>query len=189
MNIDFIHEEPQSGNGLPPGWFNKSDINTYKKLILKIPDRGTMAEIGVWQGRSLCSIANIIIQKSLRVYAIDNFKGSKSAADIVHDCDGNLRQVFKNNISSHGLSDNIKIIEGDSQAIPIKIRRLFDLVFIDADHSPKSVCADIRTWQSKIKNGGIIAGHDYKWVKDVVHKELNDNTINKDGNIWWVTKK
>jgi hypothetical protein len=37
----------------------------------------------------------------------------------------------------------------------------FDFVFIDGDHSYKSVCADIDAWKSKIMPGGFIAGHDY----------------------------
>lgn len=36
-----------------------------------------------------------------------------------------------------------------------------DLVFIDADHTYKSVSADIRAWLPKVRPGGILAGHDY----------------------------
>lgn len=42
----------------------------------------------------------------------------------------------------------------------------FDLVFIDADHSYEAVKNDIAAWKSKVKPGGIIAGHDYyeRWL-------------------------
>lgn len=37
-----------------------------------------------------------------------------------------------------------------------------DLVYIDADHRYESVKRDIFDWLPKVRNGGIIAGHDYK---------------------------
>jgi len=48
-----------------------------------------------------------------------------------------------------------------------------DLVFVDGDHSPDSVRADIHAWLPWVKNGGIIVFHDYNdgvWqgVKGVV---------------------
>lgn len=36
-----------------------------------------------------------------------------------------------------------------------------DFVFIDADHSHKSVKEDITAWAEKVKKGGIVSGHDY----------------------------
>ncbi len=37
-----------------------------------------------------------------------------------------------------------------------------DFIFIDADHSYKSVAADIEAWLPKIKKGGWMMGHDYE---------------------------
>lgn len=39
--------------------------------------------------------------------------------------------------------------------------KYFDFVYIDADHSYQSVKNDILAWSSKVKDGGILAGHDY----------------------------
>jgi len=36
-----------------------------------------------------------------------------------------------------------------------------DFVYIDADHSYKSVKEDINAWAPKVREGGIVAGHDY----------------------------
>lgn len=38
-----------------------------------------------------------------------------------------------------------------------------DLVFIDGDHSAKAVEQDIAAWWPKVKQGGYISGHDYKF--------------------------
>lgn len=37
-----------------------------------------------------------------------------------------------------------------------------DFIFIDADHSYEGCKADIAAWSGKVKDGGLISGHDYK---------------------------
>ena len=36
-----------------------------------------------------------------------------------------------------------------------------DFVFIDADHSYQSVYEDLQAWVPKVRDGGIVSGHDY----------------------------
>ncbi len=76
-----------------------------------------------------------------------------------------------------------------------------DLVFINADHNYESAKADIVAWQSRVKNGGIICGHDY-WkhphplphldgVKRAVDEAfadvslVNDSSVHPDCYVWW----
>lgn len=40
-----------------------------------------------------------------------------------------------------------------------------DFVFIDADHSYKECLRDIKTWEPKVRPGGLISGHDYDHPK------------------------
>lgn len=40
-----------------------------------------------------------------------------------------------------------------------------DFVYIDAAHDVRSVINDLAIWKSKVRPGGIIAGHDYRKVK------------------------
>jgi hypothetical protein len=37
----------------------------------------------------------------------------------------------------------------------------FDFVYIDANHTYESVTADLNAWYPKVREGGMIAGHDY----------------------------
>jgi hypothetical protein len=83
----------------------------------------------------------------------------------------------------------------------------FDLVFIDADHTKKSVTEDIGVWLPKIKEGGVICGHDYSggWqpVVDAVDQfflkragsegeslkkfyQINDKHYRMDSGVWVV---
>jgi predicted O-methyltransferase YrrM len=51
----------------------------------------------------------------------------------------------------------------------------FDLIYIDAAHDYNSVKEDILTWLPKIKPGGYIAGHDYRYDPNIqVYEAVND---------------
>ena len=43
-----------------------------------------------------------------------------------------------------------------------------DFVFIDGDHSYRAVEEDLAAWEPLVKKGGIVAGHDFGSIDDVV---------------------
>lgn len=49
-----------------------------------------------------------------------------------------------------------------------------DFVYIDANHSYKSVREDIRIWHEKVRIGGIIGGHDYAPHEPEVIKAVDE---------------
>lgn len=56
----------------------------------------------------------------------------------------------------------LKVIRANSQqAATIFPDGYFDLVYIDADHQYEGVKADLVSWVPKVRDGGVIAGHDY----------------------------
>jgi len=46
-------------------------------------------------------------------------------------------------------------------AVKVFADNYFDFIYIDADHSYKSVKDDLNAWWPKCKKGGLMAGHDY----------------------------
>jgi len=75
----------------------------------------------------------------------------------------------------------------------------FDLVFIDAAHDYKSVLNDIIAWKPKVREGGILCGHDFfksgdrpysqvhsavKAVFDWVNL-VSDESPGSDRCVWW----
>jgi len=78
----------------------------------------------------------------------------------------------------------------------VKAARLFDhksvdIVYIDGSHQFDDVVEDINTWKRKIRNGGIICGHDYGagWqeVKNAVESCFSINKIQIHlGTVWSV---
>jgi len=76
-----------------------------------------------------------------------------------------------------------------------------DWAYLDGNHSRDSVEADLVSWWSKIKSGGIMAGHDYydnhsdyqncgvkSAVDEFVSLHTLDLTITPQCTSWWITK-
>ena len=170
---------------LPDGWFNDQDILTYRMLAEQVPDGGTICELGVWMGRSLCSIADIIDRKNLKVVAIDTFEGSPCDIEMQEFAKVNdLQRTFIYNLLALGVElETHKMTT--TEAVQFFEDKSFDLVFIDADHSYESVNEDIKNWLPKCK--GTIAGHDYNTWEGVT-RAVNEHFKKAEffGAVWYV---
>jgi len=77
-----------------------------------------------------------------------------------------------------------------------EVRDDLDFTYIDGDHSYKAVLEDLSTWSAKIRNGGILGGHDYECpdfpgVKRAVDEFLLRFgwQIHTEGEmVWWVER-
>ena len=65
-----------------------------------------------------------------------------------------------------------------------------DFVFIDADHSERSVTEDIFDWKPKVRQGGWLGGHDYSrkfpGVMKAVDRIFGTRVQEYPGTIWGV---
>ena len=175
---------------LPEGWFNIGDIKKYRSLVEQLPYNGTIIELGTWKGRSLCSVADILYRKKIKVYAVDTFEGTANEGDAHKEAkDIDLKQAFLDNVNSFGL--DVKLFHMTTTEASKLIDIKFDLIFIDADHSYEAVSEDLENWIPKCK--GIIAGHDYELesVRKAVLKKFpkvdyiqSSNEENR-GAMWW----
>ena len=59
-----------------------------------------------------------------------------------------------------------------------------DFIFIDGNHQYEFVKKDIIAWLPKLKEGGVLAGHDHDWqrVKDAVKEILGE--VKTISNYW-----
>ena len=180
--MKHIYQEEQFGEN----WFGYEEL--YKSFVDRLNDGSTIVEVGSWKGKSASYLAVEILNstKNIKLYCVDTWKGSdehRSDQIIIEDV---LYELFLNNIKT--LLNVIRPIRQNS----IKASKLFednslDVVFIDADHSYDAVKSDIEAWYPKVKNKGIIAGHDYGgWpgVTRAVNERFLTNIKVKDPACW-----
>jgi predicted O-methyltransferase YrrM len=95
------------------------------------------------------------------MFAVDNWKFEhktyKKFVEIEH-----IKDIYQINLKKNGVREYITDITMDSHLAAGQFEdKSLDFVFIDADHRYEYTKRDILAWLPKIKNGGIIAGHDY----------------------------
>ena len=157
---------------LPDGWFDANDIAAYRKLYESLPDHSITAEVGVWKGRSLCSIADIIIRKNIRVFAVDTFEGTESEGDAHKEAkESSIYEQFVSNITRFCINKNVTIVRQNSLDTADAFQdEQFALVFIDANHTAEAVRDDITAW---LPMADILCGHDWSW--DSVKEGINQS--------------
>ena len=144
-------------------------FQTRNDLISTLTKNCIFAEIGVSQGTFSKLIYSFLKPKELHL--IDVFEGTVCSGD-KDGCNltwANLNHEF--NVLKIFFKDQnfVKLHKGKSKDILIKFPDdYFDFIYVDGDHSYEGAIAE------KIKNGGIILGHDYSTEMPEVIKAVND---------------
>ena len=135
---------------------------SFKLLLEKFPDRDLVGvEVGSASGENAIAMLN----------------GSK-----------NLTQLYLVDNNPHGFihkalkpfeSRAVLVVKPSVEASKDFPDKFFDYIYIDADHEFESVCQDIEVWMPKLKEHGIISGHDwwYKPVRDAVNYSIAKKII------------
>lgn len=169
-------------------WFDYQEL--YSFFIETCPDNGHILEIGSWKGKSSAYMAVEIInsKKKIRFDCIDTWLGTHADeyhALAVKKIDNKLFELFLSNIKP--VANIINPIRKKSIDASLDYEDgSIDIIFIDADHSYESVIQDINCWLPKVKQNGILAGHDYitnyhHGVKAAVHQIFGNNITIKNG--------
>jgi predicted O-methyltransferase YrrM len=122
-------------------------------------------EVGTWKGRSAAFMAVEIALsgRAIDFDCVDTWEGSLNEQE--HQLDqsvkeGRLYEEFLSNMEPViGYFHPIRM--RSTEAAKLYPDHSLDFVFIDAQHDYESVCQDIDAWLPKIRQGGVIAGHDY----------------------------
>lgn len=168
------------------GWFTWPCL--YRDMVAKFPSGSSFVEVGVFKGRSLSYLIVEMINanKEFSIIGIDLFVMLEISEDIVNS---NLTSV----------KEKFNLITGNSVEVADSFKdESLDFVFIDGDHAYESIKEDILAWMPKIKNGGILAGHDYplesippfsdiKRAVDEILGEKNDKKYINE--LCWLTVK
>lgn len=132
------------------------------------------AEIGVQRGNNAISILKELNIKKLYLIDIwEDYKGQTHKFENLKNYIMVLSRFRKNK--------RVEIIRAFSNEGSKKIENCsLDFVYIDANHEYQYVYNDIDCWYKKIRNGGVLAGHDvFSWdsVLDAVKDWCSKNKI------------
>jgi hypothetical protein len=155
-------------DGIPP---------VYQNIVTQAEDGMHFVEVGAWKGRSSAFMAVEIAnsEKKIQFDCVDTWKGDPNEGSHMED------EHVKNDTLYEHFLENMKPVEGYYQAIrmpSVEAAKLYednslDFVFIDGAHDYDNVTADIAAWLPKVKEGGIIGGHD--WGHPPVARAVNDS--------------
>lgn len=133
--------------------FPRPSVLEMKKFELNRPLK--VAEIGVLNGEHAESILKTLnIDKLYLVDVWESYNGYQQ--DFI-----NLEEeyeVAKKRLEKYG--DKVIFIKGKSAEVLDKIPNDLDFVYIDANHTYKYCSEDMENYYKKLKQGGVLAGHD-----------------------------
>lgn len=170
-------------------WFGYAPL--YAEMVRRFPG-GTFVELGSWKGRSTAFLGVEIINAGtgIRAYAVDvwsdDISGGAKKTMTEQGLTGNtLYDMFIENIAP--VADVFTVMRMTTiQAATHFVNGTVDFVFVDADHSYEGCRTDIEAWLPKIKNGGVLAGHDFAWA-GTVQRAVFDTLGGQDWRDPWNT--
>jgi len=141
-------------------WYQMLGIlDSLKELARGLPDNPVVVNIGTGVGTS--SLAFLESRPDLQLFSVD-INGE--------DGSGSLEMEAKSLNEARVDMNRVTQVRGDSKKIGKEwVRGLVDMVFVDGDHSYEGCKRDALVWLPHVKDGGVMAFHDYANVhKDVI---------------------
>ena len=135
---------------------------------------GDKKVVGVEVGTSAGINAEKVLKywKEIEVlHCVDCWLTYKEYTDFIEDDDQTILRNYCMRIATDNPKMNI-ITDLSVEAAKKFEDKSVDFVYIDANHAYKYVKQDIDAWLPKVKNGGIIGGHDWDWTDVTDNRRL-----------------
>lgn len=152
--------------------FGSMNYNVLANLLksLDVIQYGCGAEIGVLYGDTSHHLLNEFPR--LNLYSVDPYL-AYDEPDRTQPSMDKFEAEARTKLAPFG-ARSIMMKTTSVQAAPTITDNTLDFVFIDAQHTYEAVKEDIETWFPKVRPGGLITGHDYRW--DGVNRAVNEFT-------------
>ena len=178
-----------------PGWMSREELRWLAKTARELEGPAAWLEIGCFAGRSTLAVGLSLPLDSILV-VIDQFDNSYPALGSGLDPeDSCIVRFFETMRFLADQRPDVKVIvlPGKSERYRLGVApSVFDVAFIDGDHSRAAVASDCETCQGLLIPEGRLCGHDYHadWpdVKSVVDERYGLAVKVIEGtSIWTVT--
>lgn len=152
---------------------NSKKIKNRIDLLNKFPKNSIGIELGVHLGDFSDKILQIVNPRKFHlVDSWDCIPLNKPAAySGIYNRDLFVKKRFESSIKKNKLFIHKNY---SHEALNFFENNYFDWIYIDANHDYDFVKFDIYNWSNKIKNDGLICGHDYCWKSNGVVKAVDE---------------
>ena len=131
-----------------------------------------IAEVGCKDGKTTGFLLSQLPQ--LHIIAVDPWQDIANGAESYSEWDWKrIERDFQHHVGDNAWRVKMKVMTSLAAAKEVEDGSL-DLVFVDAAHDHDNVLADIRAWWPKVKEGGMLTGHDFQHRFPGVHRALAD---------------
>ncbi len=167
-------------------------------LLARIIERFQL-KVGAEVGVALGGHSSAILERTgvQRLYGIDPYQHRDNYEDMMNLPQGVFDVMHRNvarHMAQHG--ERFKLLRMDSVTAAAQVTEPLDFIYIDGDHSYEGVKRDLETWFPKVRDGGIISGHDYAsssypGVTKAIGEFMNPLGLavrSDDEYFWWVQK-
>jgi predicted O-methyltransferase YrrM len=162
----------------------------FYRYVASIDRYSRYVEVGVYTGASCAFLARQLLDRGAKfeLYAVDLWDQVNAETDYERQVGTPIWNEFVDRLRRENLMDVVRILKKESAAAASHFEDgTVDFVFIDANHSYEHVKADIQAWLPKMKQGGLLSGHDYGepcGVKQAVDELLGDK-VSLMGTCWY----
>ncbi|CAN5796993.1 hypothetical protein BH09MYX1_BH09MYX1_50570 [soil metagenome] len=129
------------------GFFSEAEGRWYRRFARGLRG-GVFVEVGSWKGRSTSFIGPVCNAQGTRLVCVDHWESE------------DVEQIFRANMNALGIDCEVLRARSVDAAAAFGPKSV-DRVFLDASHDGASVAADLAAWSACLRDGGILAGHDY----------------------------
>lgn len=131
---------------------NAKLLTTREELLRILPKNGVVAELGVNKG----DFSNLIltINNPKKLHLIDYWGSKRYNLDIRKRVENRFETEIKNNTVEINLGLSTEIADNFKD-------NYFDWIYIDTTHFYETTIQELKLYSKKVKENGIIAGHDY----------------------------
>jgi predicted O-methyltransferase YrrM len=152
-----------------PGWLNPAEARELFCVASALPDTGPVCcEIGSWLGRSSVAIGLGLSTKSgSKLFCVDLFDAendpfyTRTFQEHQPEQPASRFNAFLSHIRQNHLENVVIPLSGRSSEVGRGFSERLDFLFIDGDHAYPAVLEDFLVWSPFLKEGGIIAFHDF----------------------------
>jgi predicted O-methyltransferase YrrM len=135
--------------------FVKSTLTKRVELLTLLHPKAQVVEVGVYKGYFAKQFIPELDSID-RLFLVDPWNSPQCEGQMVGSEEDHTQIIT----DFHQFS-NVHIVKDYSQrAVNMFNDNSLDLVYLDAEHTYDGLLGDINLWYSKVKKGGILAGHD-----------------------------